>query len=458
MPLSIDHLPPAPSIYDYPMVYPGQEPNEQQQQQMRMAQIAGIVAGVGAAKVAIMDTISIQLAALLRASDLTTEAGIAAFSKAAAQIVKIGIARAKDLAWGGVAARAQLVGIPFPSESPVDNEIPPEYRYSRSTPLEKAYARLADEYQEQMRKTKDDPVIADLIRQYEEQGRSPLPRPSDLSSDAIRRPTNGEEGWQKAFREAQEEQREITRRAIAREESRSEEREARDAEARERAEAQRALREARASAEDRDSDSEGGSRSSSGTSEDGGSRSGSGDERDEKLEEFRLTDLEIHTVIERYAEQKVEERAQRMVESDIQTTYRNTHANAMRKVPKTVLGYRRVVHPELNASGTSCGLCIVASTMVYSRSDLLPIHASCKCEVVEIYEISGELFDPGKQINEEDLRAFYHEAGQSTHGWDLKRQKYKVIDHPEYGPTLVNANEKKATENIPFEGRRVSVE
>ena len=65
MPLSIDHLPPAPSIYDYPMVYPGQEPNEEQQQQMRMAQIAGIVAGVGAAKVAIMDTISIQLAALL---------------------------------------------------------------------------------------------------------------------------------------------------------------------------------------------------------------------------------------------------------------------------------------------------------------------------------------------------------------------------------------------------------
>lgn len=163
-------------------------------------------------------------------------------------------------------------------------------------------------------------------------------------------------------------------------------------------------------------------------------------------------------MIERYAEQKVEERAQRMVESDIQTTYRNTHANAMRHVPKTVLGYRRVVHPELNASGMSCGLCIVASTMVYSRSDLLPIHASCKCEVVEIYEIDGELFDPGKQINEEDLRAFYHEAGQSTHGWDLKRQKYKVIDHPEYGPTLVNASKKKATENIPFEGRRVSVE
>ena len=43
----------------------------------------------------------------------------------------------------------------------------------------------------------------------------------------------------------------------------------------------------------------------------------------------------------------------------------------------------------------------------------------------------------------EDLEVFYREAKNSTHGWDLKKSRYKVVNHPEYGPTLVNAHPNK---------------
>ena len=136
---------------------------------------------------------------------------------------------------------------------------------------------------------------------------------------------------------------------------------------------------------------------------------------------------------------------------DVASAARNAHQEVLQKTPKkVVVGFRRVVHPELSKSG-SCGLCIVASTMKYTRGDLLPIHAGCNCETVEIYNIDGRIIDPGQQINEEDLFVFYREAKGSTRGWDLKRWKYKIVDHPEYGPTLVNSSAKHATEHIEFQ-------
>jgi putative head protein len=164
-----------------------------------------------------------------------------------------------------------------------------------------------------------------------------------------------------------------------------------------------------------------------------------------------LTPAEVDRVIERYAEQKVEERAERMVSHDIQSASRNTHHVAMDKLPKSkVVGYRRIVHPELSESGQSCGLCIVASTNMYSHGDLMPIHNLCNCEVAEVYKVGDQLFDPGNLINMEDLEVFYNEAAGSTRGFDLKRSRYKVIDHPEYGRSLVNVNEKASLEAIEF--------
>ena len=80
---------------------------------------------------------------------------------------------------------------------------------------------------------------------------------------------------------------------------------------------------------------------------------------------------------------------------------------------------------------------------------------NCKCEVAEIYRFDdGTEFDPGHQINLEDLGAFYNAAGSdgiaSTHGWDLKKGRYVIEDHPEYGPTLVSANTKKKIDSVLY--------
>lgn len=60
-----------------------------------------------------------------------------------------------------------------------------------------------------------------------------------------------------------------------------------------------------------------------------------------------------------------------------------------------VVGYRRVLSTKPN----HCGLCIVASTQRYHRSDLMPIHPGCGCTVAPI--IGSQ--DPGRTINAAQL-------------------------------------------------------
>jgi hypothetical protein len=109
--------------------------------------------------------------------------------------------------------------------------------------------------------------------------------------------------------------------------------------------------------------------------------------------------------------------------------YQQTIAKLEQKVGVT--GYRRVVHPELSRTGT-CGLCIVASDNTYHSSQLLPIHGNCECTVLPII---GEL-DPGNSLNGSSLADFYAAAGDSTFGEDLKKTRYVVNEHGEYGPVL----------------------
>lgn len=460
--IQAQNLPPGKSVRDYPVVLPDQEMTEEQQQQAQMAQIAGIVLTAAAGKKAIMDSVTNQIVALLRVTDLASEAAVAIFAKQAAYLVRLAIRQAQRISWSGVASRAAVVGVEMPSSPPSEDEIPAELRYSRGTDLETAYTRLAKEYQKYREKSVDDPQIQMLIDEYEGQGMSPLPRPDNISDDAIQRVVNGEEEWRQAFRQAEEEALKEQGRKITifevdeedtaeglREESR---RRKAEAEA-ERKSAEDAAR--RAAGETVESDSSSGDDSSDSKSGSSDSDSGAGEEEELEGPLITLTAAEIDEVIERFAEQKVEERAERMVGHDVQAASRNMHQVALQQLPeKKVVGFRRVVHPELSESGRSCGLCIVASTMWYTRRDLLPIHAGCNCETCEIYDLDGYIFDPGEQINMEDLDVFYREAGDTTHGWDLKKQQYEVVDHPEYGPTLINVKSKKA-ENIPFQAKEV---
>lgn len=428
-----NQLPPRPSVYDMPNVLPGMEPTEEQIEQARLAQIAGIVLGVATAKAAVQDTTVNYLVALLRSADLLTEAGIAAFAKSAALVVGMAVRKSQEITWGGVAARTTVMGIPFDGSTPRFEEIPADLRYSRGTDLETAYARIAKEYKKNLDRKRDDPIIRELVAQYEEELVTPLPRPNNISSDAVERISDGEEEWVEAFRKASQEEgganpegpsdREISQDSLAERRRRA---------AQEREEELRRLAsevsDANA-AKKRERDSAAAERPAP---------------RDPEEPSVTLTDVEVDAVIESYAEQKAEELAERMVSQDIAGASRNVYKHALSKISdKKVVSFRRVIHPELSKSGTSCGLCIVASTMEYTRRDLLPIHAGCNCETCEVYSVDGKIFDPGGQINYEDLEVFYREAGNTTHGWSLKRHKYRVENHPEYGPTLVNDHPNK---------------
>lgn len=98
----------------------------------------------------------------------------------------------------------------------------------------------------------------------------------------------------------------------------------------------------------------------------------------------------------------------------------------------TITGYRRIIHPERSQGGT-CGLCIAAADRLYSVEDLRAVHNRCYCTVLAVIENE----DPGAQLNAADLKALYKAAGDSTDRQDLAKTRWKVEQHSELGPVLV---------------------
>lgn len=110
-----------------------------------------------------------------------------------------------------------------------------------------------------------------------------------------------------------------------------------------------------------------------------------------------------------------------------------------------VVGYRRILHPELSRGG-SCGLCVAASDRLYRKAELMPLHARCACDVMPVLgdPYSDDRVDPGAAINAADLKRLYAEAG-STAAADLKKTRWKVAQHSELGPRLVAAGDRVRT-------------
>lgn len=448
--IAANELPQKSSVYEVPAVPYGETPTPEQQEQLTTAQIASIVAGVAMAKGAMQDAVTNQIMALLRSADLLTDAGIAAFAKTAAKLVKVASRKAQEVTWSGVKRRSEIVGVPFTARMPKEREIPKDLRQGRTSDLEQAYARLAKEYKTNLDRTPEDPIIQELVAQYEDEEVSPLPRPDNISSDAVERIADGKADWAESFATASAQEgtldpegasdEEISRDSLTERRRRAREEQAKELE-KFNAEVARARGERATQARDSQAQYE---------------RAVA--EREaayaEQERAFTLSLAEMNSIIERYSLQKAGERAERMVSQDIAGASRNIYSIAVEGIKDNeVIGYRRVVHPELSKSGQSCGLCIVASTMQYKKSELLPIHSGCNCETCEIYSKDGKIYDPGHIINMEDLEVFYREAKNSTHGWDLKKSRYEVVNHPEYGPTLVNAHPNKTgkikKEHIP---------
>ena len=143
------------------------------------------------------------------------------------------------------------------------------------------------------------------------------------------------------------------------------------------------------------------------------------------------------------AEARAQRRLELLVDTDITLAGRDTAREVLRAAADPpaesaarVIGYRRVLRPELSKGG-SCGLCIAASDRLYFVEDLLPIHDRDNCVPMPVTEDN----DPGMRINGEDLQRLYADAG-STAGEQLKRTRYRVEQHGELGPVLVRAGDR----------------
>lgn len=109
-----------------------------------------------------------------------------------------------------------------------------------------------------------------------------------------------------------------------------------------------------------------------------------------------------------------------------------------KKKPKGVLiGYRRIVHPELAKDGMSCGLCVVAASRVYKTDELMPLHDGCNCTTLPVTNRD----DPGKDLNAKDLEQLYKAAG-STGRKDLSAIRVGEYVSGELGPILTRAGKR----------------
>jgi hypothetical protein len=150
-----------------------------------------------------------------------------------------------------------------------------------------------------------------------------------------------------------------------------------------------------------------------------------------------LDDLDTGTVLER-----VVDRAERQTQDNLDLSWRQQFHDDVTAAPRTITGYRRVIHPELPSEpgripGPVCGLCISASTRLYRKDELLPLHNLCRCSVLPVKGDSGGDGDPGLRLNQGDLDAIYKAAG-GTGAFKLSRVRYAVVRHDELGPQLVD--------------------
>lgn len=470
-------LPPVPSVFDYPTVLPGQQMTPEQQQQFQVAQVAAIMYAVSRVRLGIQSTVVLQIMQILRSTDLSSKQAVKAFAKQAAMLVRGAVRNVRLNTWGGVVQRARVYGLDLPATPPPENRIPKDLRFSRTTNLEKAYERLAGEYQKWASMDRHDPVLVKNLLHLNPSEIKVTPGLDSFTKDATPTPTPPQPEPKEPKRDQEENQEEQSweqffiqaaskAESVKKPQKKGKKPNKPDKTTTATPTTTTGNNQPRPSSGDHganhnddaanDTKTPNAENSTNTTTtQPAASNPATTSQIDEEVGDFKqqldeMSDQDMAKLIEQWARQKTEERMERMVSQDIAAAARNAHQEIMRKTPKkTITGYRRVVHPELSRTG-SCGLCIVASTMIYKKSDLLPIHAGCKCETVEIYQIDGKTYDPGQQINDEDLSVFYEEAGGTTRGWKLKRWKYKVINHPEYGPTLVNTNKKRSLEPIEY--------
>lgn len=135
------------------------------------------------------------------------------------------------------------------------------------------------------------------------------------------------------------------------------------------------------------------------------------------------------------------ERASHIAEMDAALVNRNAQVKRLSSYQK-VIGYRRILHPELADSGMSCGLCVAAATRIYSVNDLMPMHQGCNCSVAPVTKRN----DPGLDLNQKDLDRIYA-AGGGTDRQALAKVRVSTVTHGELGPILVQSGSRFVDED-----------
>lgn len=123
-------------------------------------------------------------------------------------------------------------------------------------------------------------------------------------------------------------------------------------------------------------------------------------------------------------------------DTDLALSRRDENRRIFRTTPgDKVIGYRRIIHPEQSQDGTSCGLCVVASTRLYTTDELMPIHDECNCDVMPVTLDN----DPGNELNQDDIQAIY-DAAEGNDAGDLLKTKVSFTEHGELGPIISTGN------------------
>lgn len=124
------------------------------------------------------------------------------------------------------------------------------------------------------------------------------------------------------------------------------------------------------------------------------------------------------------------QRAESIAVTDLQLAKTKTAQQVLKVSPARVTGYRR----ELGPDPKHCALCVLTSSRVYFKGDLLPLHPGCYCTPVPVLR--------GEQVPEVDPAAV-HDAIRSTLGdsyVNASGKGYRDLvvthEHGELGPVL----------------------
>lgn len=88
-------------------------------------------------------------------------------------------------------------------------------------------------------------------------------------------------------------------------------------------------------------------------------------------------------------------RADTIAVTDLQLAKTHTARRVLDRAPRQVVGYRR----ELGSDPHHCALCLLTSSRIYHKTDLLPLHPGCSCTPTPVVE--------GEQMPELDPTAVH---------------------------------------------------